>query len=70
MKRRDLRNYLQDILDAVDDIERFVGDMSYEQFIKDRKPLNAVVRSIEVIGEASKRLPESLKAKIFRNYFF
>jgi len=37
--------------------------MSYEQFIKDKKTLNAVVRSIEVIGEASKRLPLSLKAK-------
>ena len=47
MKRRDLRDYLQDILDAVNDIERFVADMSYEQFIKDKKTLNAVVRSIE-----------------------
>jgi uncharacterized protein with HEPN domain len=63
MKRRDLRDYLQDVLDAVNDIERFVGDMTYEQFIKDRKTLNAVVRSIEVIGEASKKLPEDLKAK-------
>ena len=63
MKSRDLRDYLQDILDAVNDIERFVADMSYEQFIKDKKTLNAVVRSIEVIGEASKRLPLSLKAK-------
>ena len=63
MKRRDLRDYLQDILDAVNDVERFIADMSYEQFIKDKKTLNAVVRSIEVIGEASKSLPESLKAK-------
>lgn len=63
MKRRDLRDYLQDILDAVNDIEKFVADMSYEQFIKDKKTLNAVVRSIEVIGDASKRLPLSLKAK-------
>ena len=47
----------------MNDIERFVADMSYEQFIKDKKTLNAVVRSIEVIGEASKRLPLSLKAK-------
>ena len=63
MKRRDLRDYLQDILDAVDDIERFVTDIGYEQFINDKKTLNAVVRSIEVIGEASKRLPESFKKK-------
>jgi uncharacterized protein with HEPN domain len=36
--------------------------MTYEEFIKDRKTLNAVVRSIEIIGEASKNIPETLKA--------
>ena len=55
--------YLQDILDAVNDIESFVDDMTYEEFIKDRKTLNAVVRSIEIIGEASKNIPETIKAK-------
>jgi uncharacterized protein with HEPN domain len=62
MKSRDYRDYLQDILDAVNDIESFVDGMTYEEFIKDRKTLNAVVRSIEIIGEASKNLPETLKA--------
>jgi uncharacterized protein with HEPN domain len=37
--------------------------MTYEEFIKDRKTLNAVVRSIEIIGEASKNIPETMKAK-------
>jgi uncharacterized protein with HEPN domain len=63
MKRRDYRDYLQDILDAVKDIESFVGSMSYEDFKKDRKTLNAVVRSIEIIGEASKKLPSILREK-------
>jgi uncharacterized protein with HEPN domain len=63
MKRRDYRDYLQDILDAVNDIESFVGSMSYEDFKKDRKTLNAVVRSIEIIGEASKKLPSALREK-------
>jgi uncharacterized protein with HEPN domain len=63
MKRRDYRDYLQDILDAVNDIENFVDKMSFEEFVKDRKTLNAVVRSIEIIGEASKNIPEALKAK-------
>lgn len=63
MKRRDYRDYLQDILDAVNDIESFVGNMSYEDFKKDKKTLNAVVRSIEIIGEASKNIPGALKAK-------
>jgi uncharacterized protein with HEPN domain len=63
MKPRDYRDYLQDILDATDDIENFVGSMTYNQFIKDRKTLNAVVRSIEVIGEAAKNIPEPMRAK-------
>ena len=63
MKRRDYRDYLQDILDAVNDIEVFVGKMTYEQFIIDRKTLNAVVRSIEIIGEASKNIPQPMKEK-------
>lgn len=37
--------------------------MNYEQFVTDRKTLNAVVRSIEIIGEASKRLPDVIKRK-------
>jgi uncharacterized protein with HEPN domain len=63
LKARDIRDYLKDILDATTDIENFVANMTYEEFIKDRKTLNAVVRSIEIIGEASKQLPDSLKAK-------
>lgn len=50
-------------MDAVNDIESFVDDMTYEKFIKDRKTLNAVVRSIEIIGEASKNIPETMKTE-------
>ncbi len=50
-------------MDAVNDIENFIDKMSFEQFINDRKTMNAVVRSIEVIGEASKNVPQSIKEK-------
>jgi len=63
MKNRDTRDYLQDILDSIVDIENFTHDLTYNQFVKDRKTVNAVVRSIEIIGEASKQLPNSVKAK-------
>jgi uncharacterized protein with HEPN domain len=63
MKRREYRDYLQDVLDSIDDVASFIGGMSFEEFKKDRKTINAVVRSIEVIGEASKRIPRGLKAK-------
>ncbi len=38
-------------------------DMSFEQFVKDRKTVNAVVRSLEIIGEASKNIPASIREK-------
>ena len=63
MRKRDYRDYLQDISDSIDDIENFVKGMGFEEFRKDRKTVNAVVRSIEVIGEASKRVPRAMKAK-------
>jgi len=63
MRRRDYRDYLQDILDSINDVESFILGMGFDEFKGDRKTINAVVRSIEVIGEASKRIPRSLKAK-------
>lgn len=63
MKRRECRDYLHDIVEAVNDVESFVDDMTFEQFKKDRKTLNAVVRSIEIIGEASKNIPINLREK-------
>jgi uncharacterized protein with HEPN domain len=63
MKSRDIKDYLQDILDAIYDVEDFTKGYTYEQFIEDKKTLNAVVRSIEIIGEASKHLPDALKTK-------
>ena len=63
MTKRDYRDYLQDMLDSINEIEDFVGDLSFEEFRRDRKTINAVVRSIEVLGEASKRIPIALRAK-------
>jgi uncharacterized protein with HEPN domain len=63
MKSRDYKDYLQDILDAADDVENFVDNLTYGEFIKDRKTLNAVIRSIEIIGEATKHIPETIRAK-------
>lgn len=62
MKNRIYLDYVQDIIDSIRDVESFVKGMSFEEFRKDRKTINAVVRSIEVIGEASKRIPASITA--------
>lgn len=61
MNRRDYRDYLQDILEAIQEIADFIAGMDFETFTKDRKTINAVVRSIEVIGEAATKIPKSLQ---------
>ena len=63
MKSKDYRDYLQDILDSINDTDDFVKGMSFDDFLKDKKSVNAVIRSIEVIGEAAKKIPPSLKSK-------
>jgi uncharacterized protein with HEPN domain len=61
MVKRVYTDYIQDILDSIQDIENFIQGMNYEEFRDDRKTINAVIRSIEIIGEASKKIPKSLR---------
>lgn len=63
MRKRDYGDYIQDILDSINDIENFTQDITSEEFTKDRKTINAVIRSTEVIGEATKKIPKSIKDK-------
>lgn len=61
MKDRIYADYFQDILDSIGEIEMFVKGLSFDDFTKDRKTVNAVLRSLEVIGEAARKIPESLR---------
>jgi uncharacterized protein with HEPN domain len=63
MKRRDHLDYLQDMLDSIDDIHGFIEGVSYQDFVADKKTINAVVRSIEVIGESAKAIPDLVKER-------
>ncbi len=47
-------DYLEDILDSIDKIERFIAGMTFEQFIKDDKTTFAVIRALEIIGKRQK----------------
>jgi uncharacterized protein with HEPN domain len=53
--------YIKDIIDAIEKIEKFVGEMSFEEIVQDDKTASAVVRKIEIIGEAVKQLPQETK---------
>jgi len=63
MRKRDYRDYLKDIIDSINDIESFTENMTFEDFAKDKKTINAVIRSIEVIGEATKNIPKTIRDK-------
>lgn len=60
---RDSKLYLKDILNAMDAIETFVDGMDLEEFQNDDKTSSAVIRKFEIIGEATKNIPEELKKR-------
>ena len=59
---RDPRLYLDDILEAIARIQEYTAGMDYNAFMADKKTQDAVVRNLEIVGEASARLPDELKA--------
>lgn len=63
MSERGVALYISDILEAIEKIEHYTAGMSFDVFQKDPKTIDAVVRNIEVIGEAVIRLPADLKSK-------
>jgi len=60
---RDYLDYLTDIVEAATKAAGFVRGMTFEQFESDDRTLFAVVRALEIVGEAAKRIPESVRAQ-------
>jgi len=61
--KRDYRLFINDIIISIEQIEFFVSGMNYDDFVLDEKTTSAVIRKLEIIGEASKNIPEDIKAK-------
>lgn len=59
---RDFRLYLDDMLEAIGRIQEYTADMDEAAFARDSKTQDAVVRNLEVIGEAARNLPDQMKA--------
>ena len=60
---RDYRLYLDDILEAVEKIERYVEGVSLQEFVGDSMRVDAVLRNLEVIGEATKSIPTEVRER-------
>jgi uncharacterized protein with HEPN domain len=61
MPPRSHHDALYDILDAIDKVGGFIAGMTYEQFAVDDKTVFAVLRALEVIGEAARNIPSALR---------
>ena len=63
MSKRSPDLLIEDIWEAVEKIERFIKGVTQETFEDDHKTSDAVIRNLEVIGEAASRLPQDFKEK-------
>lgn len=62
MKRKE-GLFLKDILGSIANIEKFANSLSKEKFIKDRMVQSAVIRELEIIGEAVKNISNETREK-------
>jgi uncharacterized protein with HEPN domain len=63
MSERTDADLLEDIREAARRIRAYLGDLSSEQFIEDLKTQDAVIRNLEIIGEAVKNLSDELRVE-------
>lgn len=62
MKERSSELYLKDIIHSINRIFEYTKDLSYNEFCKDSKTFDAVVRNYEIIGESTKNISDELKS--------
>ena len=60
---RDYRAYLKDILEAIERIEEYTEGLDFDDFLQNKPVQDAVVRRLEIIGEAVKNIPEEIRNK-------
>ncbi len=63
MSKRDWKLFLMDILECIKKIEKYTTGLSYDEFLNDSKTLDAVIRNLEIIGEAANKVPKYVQQK-------
>ena len=61
-KNRDYVDYVEDILENTEKAIKFVEGMDYETFKNDDKTVFATLRALEIVGEATKKIPDSVRS--------
>jgi len=64
--KEEFLDYVQDVVEAMGDALRFVEGLEYKDFVKDKKTVYAVTRAVEIIGEAVKKIPGSVRKRYRR----
>ena len=63
MTKRDLSVYIQDIIDSIEKIEEYTTGITEDEFMKNSQVHDAVLRRLEIVGEAVKKVPPSVRGK-------
>jgi len=61
MSERGWKLFLRDIFESIEKIETYVKGISFDEFMDDAKTQDAVVRNLEIIGEASNKIPKDIQ---------
>jgi len=63
MKSTEYKLFIEDILESIEKIQRYIKNLDYEKFKDNELVADAVIRNLEIIGEASKNIPDNIRAK-------
>jgi uncharacterized protein with HEPN domain len=61
--KREYLDYLKDIQDALEKVENFTAGQDFVSFVKDDKTTFAVIRALEIIGEAARKIPKAIRSR-------
>ena len=62
MRHREWRFRVEDMLEAISRIQTYTGGLTYEEFCHDQRTVDAVVRNLEIIGEAARHIPREIES--------
>ncbi len=61
MLKREWSVFIEDMLESINKIEQYVNSMNFDEFNNDSKTVDAVIRNFEILGEAARHIPHSIR---------